>query len=174
MKRNIVLLLSFFLSTAAASAQSFKVESPDGLQVAEISASIVDGKTSITYQTSYCGRPVVLESALDVTFDNHVWENALGKKADKTAKWFDNLVLDSTETFSRDTLWHNPYGERSSVKDAYNGLLLHFSKKDASKYRLDIEVRAYDEGIALRYILPMHPDAIYHRVIAEESLVPLS
>ena len=83
-------------------------------------------------------------------------------------------MLDSTETFSRDTLWHNPYGERSSVKDAYNGLLLHFSKKDASKYRLDIEVRAYDEGIALRYILPMHPDAIYHRVIAEESLVPLS
>lgn len=79
---------------------------------------------SITYQTSYCGRPVVLESALDVTFDNHVWENALGKKADKTAKWFDNLVFDSTETFSRDTLWHNPYGERSSVKDAYNGLLL--------------------------------------------------
>ena len=79
---------------------------------------------SITYQTSYCGRPVVLESALDVTFDNHVWEKALGKKADKTAKWFDNLVLDSTETFSRDTLWHNQYGERSSVKDAYNGLLL--------------------------------------------------
>ena len=113
MKRNIVLLLSFFLSTAAASSQSFKVESPDGSQVAEISASIVDGKMSITYQTSYCGRPVVLESALDVTFDNHVWENALGKKADKTAKWFDNLVLDSTETFSRDKLWHNPYGERS-------------------------------------------------------------
>lgn len=169
MKRNIVLLLSFFLSTAAASSQSFKVESPDGSQVAEISASIVDGKMSITYQTSYCGRPVVLESALDVTFDNHVWENALGKKADKTAKWFDNLVLDSTETFSRDKLWHNPYGERSSVKDAYNGLLLHFSKKDASKYRLDIEVRAYDEGIALRYILPMHPDAIYHRVIAENT-----
>ena len=124
MKRNIVLLLSFFLSTAAASSQSFKVESPDGSQVAEISASIVDGKMSITYQTSYCGRPVVLESALDVTFDNHVWENALRKKADKTAKWFDNLVLDSTETFSRDKLWHNPYGERSSVKDAYNGLLL--------------------------------------------------
>lgn len=49
---------------------------------------------------------------------------------------FDNLVLDSSETFSRDTLWHNPYGERSSVKDAYNGLLLHFIKKDASKYRL--------------------------------------
>lgn len=169
MKRNIVLLLSFLLSTAAASSQSFKVESPDGSQVAEISASIVDGKMSITYQTSYCGRPVVLESALDVTFDNHVWENALGKKADKTAKWFDNLVLDSTETFSRDKLWHNPYGERSSVKDAYNGLLLHFSKKDASKYRLDIEVRAYDEGIALRYILPMHPDAIYHRVLAENT-----
>ena len=47
MKRNIVLLLLFFLSTAAASAQSFKVESPDGSQVAEISASIVDGKLQL-------------------------------------------------------------------------------------------------------------------------------
>ena len=47
MKRNIVLLLSFFLSTAAASSQSFKVESPDGSQVAEISASIVDGKLQL-------------------------------------------------------------------------------------------------------------------------------
>ncbi|MGN1211183.1 MAG: glycoside hydrolase family 97 catalytic domain-containing protein [Candidatus Cryptobacteroides sp.] len=168
MKRNVILFLLCALPVMA-SAQSFKVESPNGSQVAEISATMNDGVMSIAYQTSYCGRPVVLPSVLDVTFDNHVWENALGKKADKTAKWFDNLILDSSETFSRDTTWHNPYGERSTVRDAYNGILLHFVKKDASKYRLDIEVRAYNEGIALRYILPMHPDAIYHRVLAENT-----
>lgn len=168
MKRNIVLFSLLFLA-ASAYAQSFKVESPDGKQTAGITASVTDGRMTVTYQTDYCGKAVVLPSALDVTFDNHVWENALAKKTEKTGKWFDNLVLDSTETFSRDTLWHNNFGERSTVRDAYNGILLHFSKKDASKYRLDIELRAYDEGIALRYILPMHPDAIYHRVLAENT-----
>lgn len=168
MKRNIVLFFACVLPMAV-SAQSFKVESPDGKQTAGITASATDGRMSVTYQTSYCDKPVVLPSVLDVTFDNHVWENALAKKAEKTGKWFDNLVFDSAETFSRDTVWHNPYGERSSVRDAFNGIVLHFVKNDASKYRLDIEVRAYDEGIALRYILPMHPDAIYHRVLAENT-----
>lgn len=168
MKRNIVLFFACVLPMVV-SAQSFKVESPDGKQTAGITASATDGRMSVTYQTSYCGKPVVLPSVLDVTFDNHVWENALAKKAEKTGKWFDNLAFDSAETFSRDTVWHNPYGERSSVRDAFNGIVLHFVKNDASKYRLDIEVRAYDEGIALRYILPMHPDAIYHRVLAENT-----
>lgn len=168
MKRIIVLfaLMSF---AGAASAQTFRLASPDSRQEALLSVSEDNGRTSISYQTSFDGRPVVLPSVLDLTVDNHIWERALAKKAEPVDSWFDNLVYDSHETFSRDTVWHNRYGERSAVRDAYNGLTVHFVKKDASKYRLDIELRAYDEGIALRYILPMHPDAIYHRILAENT-----
>lgn len=168
MKRIIVLfaLMSF---AGAASAQTFRLVSPDSRQEALLSVSEDNGRTSISYQTSFDGRPVILPSVLDLTIDNHIWERALAKKAEPVDSWFDNLVYDSHETFSRDTVWHNRYGERSTVRDAYNGLKVHFVKKDASKYRLDIELRAYDEGIALRYILPMHPDAIYHRILAENT-----
>ena len=168
MKRIIVLfaLMSF---AGAASAQTFRLASPDSRQEALLSVSEDNGRTSISYQTTFDGRPVILPSVLDLTIDNHIWERALAKKAEPVDSWFDNLVYDSHETFSRDTLWHNRYGERSTVRDAYNGLTVHFVKKDASKYRLDIELRAYDEGIALRYILPMHPDAIYHRILAENT-----
>ena len=168
MKRIIVLfaLMSF---AGAASAQTFRLASPDSRQEALLSVSEDNGRTSISYQTSFDGRPVILPSVLDLTVDNHIWERALAKKAEPVDSWFDNLVYDSHETFSRDTVWHNRYGERSAVRDAYNGLTVHFVKKDASKYRLDIELRAYDEGIALRYILPMHPDAIYHRILAENT-----
>ena len=168
MKRIIVLfaLMSF---AGAASAQTFRLASPDSRQEALLSVSEENGRTSISYQTSFDGRPVILPSVLDLTIDNHIWERALAKKAEPVDSWFDNLVYDSHETFSRDTVWHNRYGERSTVRDAYNGLTVHFVKKDASKYRLDIELRAYDEGIALRYILPMHPDAIYHRILAENT-----
>lgn len=153
----------------AASAQTFKVESPDGRQEAALSVDVADGCTSITYQTSFDDRQVVLPSALDLTIDNHVWENALARKSVPVNKWFDNLVYDSHDIFSKDTVWTNPYGERSQVRDAYNGIIVHFVKKDGSKYSLDIEIRAYNEGIALRYALPRHPDATYHRLLSENT-----
>ena len=168
MKRIIATILLAAVA-ASALAQEIKVTSPDGRQEACVEVSSDNGKTRISYSTWFDGRPVVHPSALDLTIDNHIWEKALAKKADKVENWFDNLVLDSHETISRDTVWTNPYGERSEIRDAYNGAILHFVKKDASKYRLDIEIRAYDEGIALRYYLPMHPDAIYHRILAENT-----
>lgn len=167
--KRIIILIALAAVAGAASAQTFKVQSPDAHQEAVLSVSDEGGHTAISYQTFFDGRPVVLPSALDLTIDNHIWEKALAKKADHVEKWFDNLEYESHETFARDTVWVNRYGERSLVRDAYNGIVVHFVKNDASKYRLDIEIRAYDEGIALRYFLPMHPDAIYHRILAENT-----
>ena len=44
---------------------------------------------------------------------------------------------------------------------------MHLSRKDKSDYRLDVEVRAYDEGLAFRYFFPEHPAAIFHKVVAD-------
>lgn len=164
-------LLSIALLTLAgtAVAQTFTLQSPDGRQRIDMTLSDANGAMRIGYATQFDGRPVILPSALDLTFDNHTWELALGKRFAKTERWFDNLVYMGCDTLRRDTVWHNAYGERSTVRDAWNGLRIHLAKKDGSKYRLDIELRAYDEGIAFRYVLPMHPDAIYHRLLAENT-----
>ena len=167
--KRIIMLALLFAAAAVASAQTFKVTSPDGRQEAAMDVKSSEGKPSIVYQTTFDGRPVVLPSVLDLTIDNHIWEKALARKAAPVDKWFDNLEYVSHETFSRDTVWANRYGERSMVHDAYNGVKIHFVKKDGSDYGLDIEFRAYNEGIALRYHLPQHPSAIYHRIIAENT-----
>lgn len=44
----------------------------------------------------------------------------------------------------------NLWGEQAVVPDNYNAATLHLSKHDGSNYRMDIEVRAYNEGIAFR------------------------
>ena len=152
MKRIIILIL-LVTASAAAPARTFRLASPDSRQKAVLEVSDVNGKTVISYSTSFDDRPVVLPSVLDLTVDNHIWEKALAKKSSPVEKWFDDFVYDSHELTSRDTTWQNPYGERSVVKDAYNGIVVHFIKKDASGYRLDIEFRAYNEGIAFRYCL---------------------
>lgn len=168
MKRSLLFPL-FLTLCGAASAQTFTLQSPDGRQRADVTLAREESLTRIRYATWFDGREVILPSALDLTFDNHTWELALGKRFARTSRWFDNLEYQGCDTLRRDTLWHNAYGERSTVRDAWNGLILHLGKSDGSKYRLDIEFRAYDEGIAFRYRLPMHPDAIYHRLKAENT-----
>ena len=158
------------LVCAALQAQSFDIASPDGRQAARIEVTSESGCLRVSYSTTLDGRPVVLPSALDLDVDNHVWEMAIGQRTlPKVDRWMDNFVLIGTETVSRDTCWHNPFGERSTVRDAFRGLVLHFAKEDGSHSRLDLEFRAYDEGIAFRYALPQHPDATYHRVIADNT-----
>ena len=64
----------------------------------------------------------------------------------------DNLEVDSViYQPAVNKSWHPLYGERSTVREAYNEATMYLSKKDGSNYRLNIEVRAYDEGIAFRY-----------------------
>ena len=168
--KRIACILALSLFVGSLSAQTFDLASPNGRQSARVEVSAVDGCTRLTYSTALDGRPVVLPSALDLGVDNHVWEMATGKRSvPHLEHWFDNLVFTGSEQTARDTVWHNSFGERSEVRDAYHGLVLHFKKDDTSKCALDIEFRAYDEGIAFRYILPMHPDALYHRLVADNT-----
>ena len=168
--RRIAVSIILLLLCVPQWAQRIGVTSPNGRQAAQVEVTSVGGCTRVTYETSFDGHRVVLPSAIDLGIDNHVWEMATGKRSlPKTERWMDNLSLAGTEVTSRDTVWHNAYGERSTVRDAYNGMVLHFVKEDGSKCGLDIEFRAYDEGIAWRFSLPMHPDALYHRVKADNS-----
>lgn len=91
---------------------------------------------------------------------------AIGKRDLKQFDvWMEPLTVDSVRYYLPvDTTWHNDFGERSKVRDHYNSATLYMSRKDNSDYKLDVEVRAYDEGIAFRYFFPEHPAAIFHKV----------
>lgn len=145
-----------------ASGQTLRLYSPSGNNTVTFSK---DGK-DLTYSVNRNDTPVILPSRAGLNVDNRVWEMALGKRDLKqTDSWMDLLEVDSiTYHTPVDTVWHPLYGERSTVSDRYNSATLHMSRHDKSKYRLDVQVRAYDEGIAFRYFFPEHPDAIFHKV----------
>ena len=145
-----------------ASGQTLRLYSPSGNNTVTFSK---DGK-DLTYSVNRNDTPVILPSRAGLNVDNRVWEMALGKRDLKqTDSWMDLLEVESiTYHTPVDTVWHPLYGERSTVSDRYNSATLHMSRHDKSKYRLDVQVRAYDEGIAFRYFFPEHPDAIFHKV----------
>ena len=135
-----------------------------------------------TYALSYENETVLESSRLGLNLDNRCWEMALGMR---TLPQYDS--------------WMNPM-EWDSVApvrthDAYNELTIYLSRKPEqpaeqtapmgnartadrdglvrSNYRLNIEVRLYNEGLAFRYFFPEHPAAIFHKVIADETTYAL-
>ena len=147
-----------------------ELASPDGTHFVTFGQK-TDGRgmKEVRYSVSYKGRLVVTDSRAGLQMDNRVWEMALGVRSLKQpACWMDNLEADSVVVLpSVDETWTPLYGERSRVSKRYNAATLCLSKKDGSQYRLHIEVRAYNEGIAFRYYLPEHPKAIFHKVVGD-------
>ena len=66
-----------------------------------------------------------------------------------------------------DAEWRPAWGERASIPDRFNSLTVTLKEKDARGRSLIVELRAYNEGLAFRYRLPLAADAAWQ--IAGES-----
>lgn len=164
MKYKILTLAMLLpLLQAEAQADRLSLKSPDG----HIGVSFAKPSRELIYSVDVDGKDVILPSRAGLEIDNRVWEMALGKRdLAQPDSWMDLLTVDSvTYNAPVDSIWHPQYGERSTVKDCYNSATLHISRKDKSNYRLDVQVRAYNEGMAFRYFFPEHPAAIFHKVV---------
>ena len=161
--RTITLCAAILGGVASIHADSLSLSSPDGRKTVRFEKP---GK-ELTYSVKVDGKDVILPSRAGMEVDNRTWEMALGKRdLAQPNSWMDPLTVDSISIgVSVDTVWTPLYGERSKVRDRYNQATLHMSRKDKSDYRLDVQVRAYDEGIAFRYFFPEHPAAIFHKVV---------
>jgi alpha-glucosidase len=163
-----------------------EVKSPNGkLQFEFYQKEIDDDKTQMYYSVSYDGKPVVLESELGILIENQLFESALGIENDHSKFWCENLALKSISRDSIDQTWNPVYGERSVVRDHYNEMTLHFSKYDEAgeiheghsgtsydkrrSYQMDIDVRAYNEGIAFRYHFPETSNGLFLHITGEQT-----
>lgn len=126
-------------------------------------------KKQMYYTVSFKDQPVILESVLDIQLDNHLSESAMALKVDRHEKWCENLALQNITTRRIDTTWKPVYGESSLIRENYNEAVAHFKKDDNEIYLMDVEIRAYNEGVAIRYFFPNNEKGTYYRVIAENT-----
>jgi alpha-glucosidase len=127
-------LLCLLLCSGALAAETLR--SPDGRLA--LTLDLADGQP--TWAVAFDGKPL-LESA------------PLGLDGFAGA-----LSLVGVERATRDTTWRPVWGNLSAVRDHYNELqaTLRESRGTAGR-KYQIFVRAYNEGIALRYIIPTQP-----------------
>lgn len=132
-----------------------------------------DGK--LTYRLDYVGKHVVEEGELGVNIDNHLVESAMGIPVDTNRVWTKGMEVTSVEHRSEDNTWKTVYGEYSQIRDHYNEMTLHLMKggkydnsgngyDKRQQYLFDIIVRAYDEGVAIRYHFPEATNGLFMHI----------
>lgn len=171
---KMISLAGALLCTLMASAQTadkqLALSSPDGnQQVKFFQTPRQSGVNELQYTVHYQGKEVIAPSRAGLQMDNRVWEMALGvRNLKQPVCWMDNFETDSVKYHPViDETWNPLYGERGTVRNHYHAATLFLSKKDGSDYRLHVEVRAYNEGVAFRYFLPEHPRAIFHKITGD-------
>lgn len=164
-KRGLIVFLSM-LSIVSYAQQT--VLSPDG----KYSFVFEQQDSRMTYRLDYDGQ-LVTRGELGVDVDNALVESAMGIPEDTGRVWTEGMVLTATECRSYDETWKPVYGEYAQLRDHYNELTLHFKKgghegnaddngyDKRRQYLFDIIVRAYDEGVAVRYHFPEATNGLF-------------
>jgi len=119
--------------------QADLVKSPDGLIVVSVTEKGGDSGASLSYAVTFNGETVVEDSPLGVVF------------ADGT-ELADNLTLELTGTDHVEDSYVMPYGKTNRMLGQYNEAT--FALADRGGRRMELVVRAYNDGAAFRYRFP--------------------
>lgn len=134
MKRFV--FLSLFCSVLwACSREDLSVCSPDGSLCVNVCLQ-EDG--SLSYYVKRAGVFVIMPSALGIEADG--------------ISLSDNFSILQTEKSSVSTQWETVWGEERLISDEHNALCVHL--RHASGALLDVCLRVYNDGVALRYSFP--------------------
>lgn len=125
--------------------------SPDGR--VQLTVSLNEGKPH--YAVTYDGKEVIRPSALGLVLEG-------------APRLDSHFTLGKAAKSQQNATWKPVYGERSSIPDRYNAAEIEFTETIPPKRKLHILFRAYDEGIAFRYVVPTQP-AIPQLAIGAES-----
>lgn len=81
----------------------------------------------------------------------------LGMRFLKRAAIEDDIIITGLEKSSADTTWEQPWGERKTVRDHHNQLVLSAYSEQA-KLEFDIHVKVFNDGLGFRYEVPAQAD----------------
>jgi len=144
-------LIASLTAPAPARAAEESVASPDGRVVV-----VVNDADGIHYHVTLDGAPALADSALGLDFEGGF---SLGRRA----------TIVSAARNEHDSTWENSFGQHRIVRDHYRELTLETQEHADSPRRLNVIVRAYDNGVALRYEIPVQPGLENYAVTNERT-----
>jgi alpha-glucosidase len=146
--------------TATAQTAPVVVKSPDG--ALEISIATVRGQAvqpaggQLAYRVDLGGKSVLGWSSLGLLLDG---APALGPA----------VRIDSSQASTQDETWTSPQGKANPIRNHYNAVAVQTVETSANGRRLIVEARAYDDGVAFRYVVPEQPSLKELRILNEST-----
>jgi len=135
MKQFLAALLACTFLFIACKKEDTSVSSPDSRLKIEVNI-----KDSLTYRVLYKGREVIAHSAIGLNLQ----DKYLGR----------NAVIKSIESGSTDKTIEPLYGKFNKLEEKYNELKINFEEN------YSLIVRAYNEGVAYRFVTDIEGDII--------------
>ncbi|WP_084581069.1 glycoside hydrolase family 97 protein [Sphingomonas azotifigens] len=128
------------LVAAPAAGQTLEVVSPDGANRVVVA---LDRQGIPNYTVQRRGELVLAPApiALDLDRDMLGW----------------GMAVTGSEASSADTRYKIVLGKAAEGRDHYNQRIVHLQERGGAKRRMDIILRAYDDGIAFRMLVPVQP-----------------
>jgi len=150
-----VTILAIGLSTASGVLHAIEVVSPDGQVILSFEVKDFEGARSCpVYGVSYKGKAIVAESRLGLELQEAPLKEGL-------------QIIKQSES-RQDTQWKPVYGERSTIRDHYNQVIVELKEKEAPHRLLQLTLRAYDQGAAFCYTIPKQ-EAMDRVTISKET-----
>ena len=128
--------------------------SPSGQFVLVIQQEDADAG-GLCYRLDYLGRPLIVDSGLGLELE----DGLLGP----------GMQVVDRQFRASDQLWRPVCGERERIRDHYREVTVNLREFDAPHRALNVICRAYDEGVAFRYVVPAQPGRTKVRVVREKS-----
>lgn len=149
---QIALLVSWpSASLLAASVPRQTFSSPEGIHTVEVSLA-PDG---VLHSRILRGGEVIVR---DLTFGNQFLDGGPLR---------DSLVVTGTRKSTRDERYTLPLGKSREARNHYNELVVKLAETSGRQRHFEIEFRAYDDGVAFRYVFPKQP-GLKEFVLTEE------
>lgn len=141
-RTSICLLLVFALILSCSKVPEYTVTSPNGKNVFTVFPGYhSDHSNGLGFDIMYEGKPVLLPSVLEIS------TNHFDLKGDWSVLRVDENNVENS--------WTTRFGELSEVPDNYREIKIHLKK---GKTLVNFIARAYDEGVAFAYEIPIQAD----------------
>ncbi|HEY8994549.1 MAG TPA: glycoside hydrolase family 97 protein [Lacunisphaera sp.] len=136
-------------ATSQLLAKEESLTSPDGRV-----AVVVTDTGGLRYHVTLDGQPALANSRLGLDFAGGI---SLGRAT----------TITTAARGDHDGTWENAFGPRRVVPDRYRELKLELTESADGPRRLNLIVRAYDNGVAFRYEIPAQPGLVDYVVTDE-------
>ncbi len=128
------------------------LQSPDGK--IEIAFSLNNGQ--LAYQVAFQGKPVLGRSFLGLDIQG---QPPLGT----------SVRIAASRTGSVDETYSMPHGKANPIRNVARTLALDIEETREPSRKFTLEARAYDDGVAFRYVLPQQPALSAFKLTGERT-----